>query len=100
MIRFLKNVRTDSEKNIPLTSFEINAICYSIPVQDYAEKEYKELVHILWFTMFHLWYDGKQDELKSVVGDEYIFKDKPEKLAALKVLEDEVYKIDADLGNI
>ena len=38
--------------------------------------------------------------LKSVVGDEYIFKDKPEKLAALKVLEDEVYKIDADLGNI
>ena len=84
MIRFLKNVRTDSEKNIPLTSFEINAICYSIPVQDYAEKEYKELVHILWSTMFHLWNDGKQDELKSVVGDEYIFKDKPEKLAALK----------------
>lgn len=100
MIRFLKNVRTDSEKNIPLTSFEINAICYSIPVQDYAEKEYKELVHILWSTMFHLWNDGKQDELKSVVGDEYIFKDKPEKLAALKVLEDEVYKINTDLGNI
>lgn len=100
MIRFLKNVRTDSEKNIPLTSFEINAICYSIPVQDYAEKEYKELVHILWSTMFHLWNDGKQDELKSVVGDEYIFKDKPEKLEALKMLEDEVYKINKDLGNI
>ena len=90
MIRFLKNVRTDSEKDIPLTSFEINAICYSIPVQDYAQKEYKELVYILWYSMFHLWNDGKQDELKSVVGDEYIFKDKPEKLAALKVLEDEV----------
>ena len=100
MIRFLKNVRTDSEKDIPLTSFEINAICYSIPVQDYAQKEYKELVYILWYTMFHLWNDGKQDELKSVVGDEYIFKDKPEKLAALKVLEDEVYKINKDLGNI
>ena len=100
MIRFLKNVRTDSEKDIPLTSFEINAICYSIPVQDYAQKEYKELVYILWYSMFHLWNDGKQDELKSVVGDEYIFKDKPEKLAALKVLEDEVYKINKDLGNI
>ena len=100
MIRFLKNVRTDSDKTIPLTSFEINAICYSIPVQDYAQKEYKELVHILWQTMFHLWYDGKQDGLKSVVGNEYVFKGKPEKLAALKVLEDEVYKISQDLGNI
>ena len=100
MIRFLKNVRTDPDKTIPLTSFEINAICYSIPVQDYAQKEYKELVHVLWQTMFHLWYEGKQDGLKSVVGNEYVFKGKPEKLAALKVLEDEVYKINQDLGNI
>ena len=100
MIRFLKNVRTDSDKDIPLTSFEINAICYSIPVQDYALKEYKELVYILWHTMFHLWKDCKQDELKSVVGDEYVFKNKPEKLAALKVLENEVYQINKDLGNI
>lgn len=50
--------------------------------------------------MFHLWYDRKQDSLLSVVGDEYVFKDKPEKLEALKVLEDEVYKINKDLGNI
>jgi hypothetical protein len=62
MIRFLKNVRTDSDKEIPLTSFEINAICYSIPIQDYVQKEYKELVDILWYSMFHLCYDGKQDE--------------------------------------
>ena len=54
-----------------------------------TKKNNKELVYILWYSMFHLWNDGKQDELKSVVGDEYIFKDKPEKLAALKVLEDE-----------
>ena len=100
MIRFLKNVRTDSDKMISLTSFDINAICYSIPIQDYAQKEYKELVHILWQTMFNLWNDGKQDELKSVVGNEFVFKDKPEKLAALKELEDEVYKINNDLGNI
>lgn len=100
MIRFLKNVRTDSDKTIPLTSFEINAICYSIPIQDYAQKEYKELVNILWHTMYQLWHDGKQDGLKSVVGNEYVFKDKPEKLAALKVLEDEVFKINQDLRNI
>ena len=30
MIRFLKNVRSDSDKKIDLTSFEINAICYDI----------------------------------------------------------------------
>ena len=100
MIRFLKNVRTDSGKSIPLTSFDINAICYSIPIQDYAQKEYKDLVNILWHTMYHLWYDNKQDELKSVVGDEYIFKGKPEKLAALKILEDEVFNINKDLGNL
>lgn len=100
MIRFLKNLRTDSDKKIPLTSFEINAICYSIPIQDYYNLDYKGLAYILWHNMFHLWYDRKQDSLLSVVGDEYVFKDKPEKLEALKVLEDEVYKINKDLGNI
>ena len=83
-----------------LQSFEINAICYSIPVQDYAQKEYKELVYILWYTMFHLWNDGKQDELKSVVETNISLKISQKKLAALKVLEDEVYKINKDLGNI
>ena len=100
MIRFLKNLRTDSTQKISLTSFEINAICYSIPIQDYYNLDYKSLVHILWHNMVHLWYDKKQDSLVSVVGDEYVFKDKPEKLEALKALEDEVYKINKDLGNI
>jgi hypothetical protein len=47
--------------------------------------------------MFHLWYDKKEDQLKSVIGDEYIFQGKPEKVEALKMLEDEVYKIKTDL---
>ena len=72
----------------------------SIPIQDYYNLDYKGLAYILWHNMFHLWYDRKQDSLLSVVGDEYVFKDKPEKLEALKVLEDEVYKINKDLGNI
>lgn len=100
MIRFLKNVRTDSAQDIPLTSFEINAICYSIPVEEYAHLDYKQMVHVLWHNMFHLWYDGKQDSLKSVVGDEYVFKDKTDKVEALKRLEVEVYKINQDLGNL
>ncbi len=84
MIRFLKNVRTDSDKNIPLSSFDINAICYSIPVDKYRNADYKELVSIVWSHMFHLWKDDKHNELKSVVGDEYVFKDMPEKVQALK----------------
>ena len=97
MIRFLKNVRTDSNQNIPLTSFDINAICYSIPIEDYANCDYKQLVHILWYTMYHLWQEKKENQLKSVIGDEYIFRGKPEKVEALKKLEDEVYKIKTDL---
>ena len=100
MIRFLKNVRTDSNLNIPLTSFDINAICYSIPVHDYVHLDYKGLVHVLWSAMFHLWCDQQEGQLKSVVGDEYIFQGKPEKVKALKMLENEVYKIKTDLERV
>lgn len=98
MIRFLKNVRKDSDQDIPLTSFEINAICYSIPIDNYKYKDDKEIVSLLWSTMFNLWHDNKQDLLPSVVGDEYVFKGKPDKVSALKILEDEVYKISKDLN--
>ena len=97
MIRFLKNVRSDANVNIDLSSFEINAICYDIPIQEYNNKEYTELVGVLWSKMYHLWKDGTADNLRSVVGDEYVFKGKPEKVKALQLLEDEVYKISCDL---
>lgn len=97
MIRFLKNVRKDSDQDISLSSFEINAICYSIPIESYKYKNDKEIVYLLWNTMYNLWYENKQDSLLSVVGDEYVFKDKPEKVKALKLLEDEIYKISNDL---
>ena len=97
MIRFLKNVRSDSDKKIELSSFEINAICYGIPASEYQDKEYKDLVHIVWSKMYHLWKDDKIDDLTSVVGNEYVFKNKPDKVAALKLLEDEVWKIKQDL---
>ena len=97
MIRFLKNVRTDSDKVIDLTSFEINAICYDIPILEYQNKDYKELVGLLWSKMYHLWKDGTVDQLRSVVGDEFVFRGKPDKVEALKILEDEVYRISCDL---
>lgn len=97
MIRFLKNVRTDSNLNIPLTSFDINAICYSINANEYISADYKTLVAIVWSHMYHMWYDNKQDELKSVVGDEYVFRNKPDKIEALRNLENEVFLILQDL---
>ncbi len=54
MIRFLKNVRTDSDNEISLTSFDINAICYDIPVEDYLHLHYLELVKVLWIKLYHL----------------------------------------------
>ena len=99
MIRFLKNVRTDVGLDKYLSSFDINAICYSIPVGTYAYSDYKELVTIVWRHMYNMWCQDKLNELKSVVGDEYVFLNKPEKIAAFKKLEDEVYKIKQDLDN-
>ena len=58
------------------------------------------IIYILWRNMYNLWHDGKENLLKSVVGDEYVFLGKPDKIKALKDLEDEVYKINQDLGNI
>lgn len=98
MIRFLKNVRTDSDKMIDLKSFDINAICYSIPPEKYKEMEYRQIVHLLWETMYHLWKNNEVDNLKSVVGDEYVFKNNAEKVTALKQLEDEVWHIYQDLN--
>ena len=97
LIRFLKNVRSDAEKTIDLSSFEINAICYDIPIAEYQKMDYKQMVGLIWSKMYHLWNDGKADQLTSVVGNEFVFKNKPEKIEALKLLEDEVYRIKCDL---
>ena len=94
MIRFLKNVRTDSDKVIDLTSFEINAICYDIPVSYYQDAYYLDLVRILWLKLYRLCTNqSKADNLVSVDGTEYVFRDKPERLEQLKKLRNEVFTI-------
>ena len=40
MIRFLKNLRSQSNEGIDLTSFEINSICYDIPTWRYSSVYY------------------------------------------------------------
>ena len=94
MIRFLKNVRTDSDKVIDLTSFEINAICYDIPVLNYQDAYYLDLVRILWLKLYRLCTNQSEaNNLVSVDGTEYVFRDKPERLEQLKKLRNEVFTI-------
>ncbi len=93
MIRFLKNVRSDADAEIKLTSFDINAICYNVPPKEYLLMDYKQLVFLLWNKMYHLCNNEKIDDLKSVVGTEYVFRNKPEKVGALRLLENEVWEI-------
>ena len=40
MIRFLKNIKEDSNHDIDLNSFEINAICYDINIDKYEDKSF------------------------------------------------------------
>lgn len=94
MIRFLKNVRTDSDVKIDLSSFEINAVCYSIPIIEYKEMYYLDLVGLLWQNMYNIVEDESlAKQLLSVDGTEYVFIKKPEKLPELKKLKDQVWYI-------
>lgn len=94
MIRFLKNVVADSDKEIKLHSFEINALCYSFPVDEYANTYYLNLVEYLWLKMYRLLDNESQlNSIKSVDGSEYIFKNKPENVSALRLLKDDVWDL-------
>ena len=44
MIRFLKNSKANSDHDIDLSSFDINAICYDIKVSEYLNLSFYELV--------------------------------------------------------
>ena len=94
MIRFLKNIVADSDKTINLHSFEINAICYACPSNDYKDLYYLDLAHYIWRWMFDLHQnEARMNALKSVDGSEYVFRGKPDRVAAIKALEDEVWKL-------
>ena len=94
MIRFLKNVKTDSEWPIDLSSFDINAICYDINVNEYKDSHYLDLVRVAWLKLFTLCCNETEaNNLKSVDGTEYIFRDKPSKMESLRRLRNEVSKI-------
>lgn len=98
MIRFLKNIKADSDKDINLTSFDFNAICYDINIELYKNLNKFLLVPIIFNQLYSLANNEiLANNLKSVDDHEYIFRNNPEKYKSLKLLMEEVTAIYFDL---
>ena len=101
MIRFLKNIKANSELEIDLSSFDINAICYDINVSEYQNLSFYELVPVLYNQMKSICTNQTHaDDLVSVDGKEYIFRNKSAKLTNLKLLLAEVEAIFIDFKTL
>ena len=98
MIRFLKNVKANSEMEIDLSSFDINAICYDIKVSEYQDLSFYELVPVIYNQIKSICNDKiKSDSIVSVDGREWIFRYNSTKLENLKKLLGEIEGIFIDL---
>ena len=98
MIRFLKNSKANSDQDIDLSSFDINAICYNIEVSEYLNSSFYELVPVIYNQMKSICNDQtKANSIVSVDGRELIFRYKSEKLDNLKKLLAEIEGIFNDL---
>jgi len=98
MIRFLKNVKADSFKDIGLSSFDINAICYDIEISRYEKLSFYELVPIIHSQLSDLCLNpSKSDSIMSIDGREPIFKYNSQKLENLRLLMAEVEGVFDDL---
>jgi hypothetical protein len=99
MIRFLKNCKANSGHDIKdISSFDINAICYDISPDIYKGLAFYSLVPVLYNQLYKICTDGNHaDSIKSVDSKEDIFKGKPEKIRALKLILAEVEAIYLDL---
>ncbi len=101
MIRFLKNSKANSDHKIDLSSFDINAICYDIKVSEYQNLSFYELLPVLYNQMKGICTNQSlSDNLVSVDGKEYIFRNNLEKLSNLKLLLAEVEAIFIDFKTI
>ena len=100
MIRFLKNIKADSDLEIKLSSFDINAICYDIETSKYSSKNFYELVPIIYLQLKSLSENIEHsNNLKSVDGNEDIFLNDSGKLNTLINLMTEIDSIMLDLKN-
>lgn len=98
MIRFLKNLKGKSTLDIDLNSFDFNAICYDIDQAKYQNLVFHQLVPVLHQQLKNLAVNQTAaDNLVSVDGREYIFRNQPQKLQSLRYLIVEIESIVADL---
>lgn len=101
MIRFLKNSKANSDLEIDLSSFDINAICYNIQVSEYQNSSFYELVPVIYNQMESICNSQtKADNIVSVDGREWIFRNKSGKIENLKKLLAEVEGIFIELKNV
>lgn len=98
MIRFLKNSKINSDHEIDLSSFDINAICYDIDVSKYKTLPFYSLVPVIYNQMKSICTSKEHsDNVVSVDGREYIFRGNDKKLENIKTLLAEVEAIFLDL---
>ncbi|PXV60119.1 hypothetical protein CLV62_13139 [Dysgonomonas alginatilytica] len=98
MIRFLKTLKADSDQEIEFSSFDINAICYNISIDEYKNSTYLELAIVLYNNFTKISSDPYYaNSIVSVDGREYIFNGKPGKLGEFKKLSYELDQIIKDL---
>lgn len=98
MIRFLKNVKSFSDLEINLSSFDINALCFDIDTSDYWSATYIELVTVLHRQLTRIVNDSAHaDSIVSVDEREYIFRGKPQKVDGIRRLLGEVSQVLRDM---
>jgi hypothetical protein len=101
LIRFSKNCKANSDHNIDLSSFDINAICYDIDKAKYQNVSFYELVPVLYNQIKSICTNSTHaDDVVSVDGKEPIFRYNLGKLENLKKLLAEIEAIFVDLKKI
>lgn len=105
MIRFIKTVKAESAIELKLSSFTINAICYDIPMNDYKDKDYTELLITIYNQLKKIIENSAyRIGLKSVDDREFVFRkvdqitEDTEKLEEMKVVQNEILLIMKDIG--
>jgi hypothetical protein len=106
MIRFLKNIKAElneGQKEPVIDkhkSFQFNAICYAIPLNEYKNKNIFQLVAVVYAQLRSLYLNPElRNSLMSVDDSEYIYKNKPDATDELKLLMDAIEPILIDLHN-
>ena len=93
MIRLLKTVKAESDKDVDFSSFDIYAVCYAMPTADYANLPDAELVPAVTRYLYAIAQNSiLMKSLRSVDGGEYIFNT-PDKKDGFEILVNELFEL-------